>query len=128
VLYSLYPVEGSVNQPDFDLEPKANATIKIYTFEDQKEETLLEGISDFEVSLDASMLIYRAGNRLRVLKAGEKPDEKAGNGPSRKSGWIDLNRISVPIVPAEEWRQMFRGMALQRAILDAGYVQWIGTA
>ena len=129
VLYSLYPVEGAKEEPDFEMEPKANGILKIYTFEDQKEETLVEGISDFDVSQDASILIYRAGNRLRVLKAGEKPDEKAGNKPSRKSGWIDLDRISVPVVPGDEWRQMFReAWRLQRDHFwtpDMSKVDWV---
>ncbi|MGD8751858.1 MAG: PDZ domain-containing protein, partial [Anaerolineales bacterium] len=108
VLYSDYPVEGALEQSFLDPGYSAKGVLKIYKFEEQKEETLIKGITDFDLSGDATKLIYRAGNRLRVLKAGEPPDPKAGNKPSRKSGWIDLSRVSVAVIPSREWRQMFR--------------------
>lgn len=108
VLYSSYPVEGAIGEPWLPGEPEAKGLLQIYKFEDQEEETLIKGISDFDLSRDASTLVYQAGSRLRVLKAGEKPDEDAGDKPSRKSGWIDLERVSVAVIPGAEWRQMFR--------------------
>jgi len=59
------------------------------------------------VSRDSKMLIYRAGTRLRVLKAGEKPKEDAG-APGRKSGWLDLGRVKVSVDRGAEWEQMYR--------------------
>ncbi|MEK6238754.1 MAG: S41 family peptidase, partial [Planctomycetales bacterium] len=54
-------------------------------------------------------LIYRSGNRLRAIKAGEKPDEgKPGEAPSRKNGWLDSRRFRVSIEPPAERRQMYR--------------------
>ncbi len=41
-----------------------------------------------------------------MLKADEKP--KDDGPPSRKSGWIDLQRIRVSITPHAEWEQMYR--------------------
>jgi tricorn protease len=69
----------------------------------------VDRVSDFWVGRDAKALLYLSGDRLRVLKAGEKPpDKKDGDGPGRESGWIDLGRVKVSIEPASEWRQMFQ--------------------
>ena len=128
-LYSRYPVEGSLDRSWLPEEPTAKATLLVYDFEEQKEDALLSGIGDFRLSRDSKTLIYRAGNRLRVLKAGEKPDKNGDDGPSRKSGWLDLSRVRVSVVPGEEWRQMFReAWRLQRDQFwtpDMSQVDWL---
>jgi tricorn protease len=49
------------------------------------------------------------GNRLRVLSQSVKAsDLSSKDDPGRESGWIDLERLRVEVVPGEEWRQMFR--------------------
>lgn len=126
VLYSAYPIEGLLKEDDDD-EPSAKGSLYVYHFEDLKEEWLLSGMVDFALSRDSSTVIYRSSNSLRVIKAGEKP---AGNsGVSRKSGWINLRRVSVPVVPALEWRQMFReAWRLQRDQFwtpDMSQVDWL---
>jgi tricorn protease len=110
VLYSYLPIEGSLSTSWFPLaEPPAKATIEAYDFETQKSEVLVKDITNFRISGDRSTLIYRAGNRLRVLKAGEKSDENLSKEPpSKKSGWIDLARVKVSVEPPAEWRQMYR--------------------
>jgi tricorn protease len=107
VLYSEYPVEGALGGDMFNTEPAAKGTLKIYNFEEQKEDVLVSGITDFDVSGDSSMLIYQTGYKLRVLKAGDKPEN--GNGQAnRKTGWINLERVKVSVDPASEWPQMLR--------------------
>jgi tricorn protease len=129
VLYSRFPIEGALSGPSLSPEIPAIGTLLVYNFEDQKEETLISGISDFALNQDGSTSIYNAGGRLRVLKAGEKPDERAGNAPSRKSGWLDLDRIKVSVSPGAEWRQMFReAWRLQRDQFwapDMSHVDWV---
>lgn len=112
-LFSSYPIEGTLPGHNwFDAVPPAKGTLEVYDFEKQKQETLVQGISDFEVSRDGKTLLYRAGERLRVLPAGEKPPEPSAghnpDAPGRESGWIDLERVKVSVRPAAEWRQMFR--------------------
>lgn len=129
VLYSWYPVEGALGRSWRDPgEPPAKGTLAVYSFDDQKEEELIAGITDFELSRDASMLLYRAGNRLRAFKAGEKP-ERDGNAPSRKSGWLDLDRLNLAVNPGSEWRQMFReAWRLQRDQFwtpDMSQIDWV---
>ncbi len=58
-------------------------------------------------------LVVRDGKRLRAIAANRKPEPErdaaaASEPPSRKSGWIDLDRIRVSVEPRREWRQMLR--------------------
>jgi tricorn protease len=127
VLYSRFPIQGTLNQ-DFLDDAGAKGTLLVYNFEDQKEETLVSGISDFNVSSNNKMMIYQSGSRLRVLKAGEKPNGD-GDSPSRKTGWLDLSRLKVSVLPGAEWRQMFReAWRLQRDQFwtpDMSQIDWV---
>lgn len=132
-LFSSFPIEGTRNRNSLDDAPRAKGTLEAYVFESQKQERLVDGISDFSVGRDHKTLLYRANDRLRVIKAGEKPPEgKEGNGdrPGRASGWIDLNRVKVSVNPALEWRQMFHeAWRLQREQFwteDMSGVDWDG--
>jgi tricorn protease len=58
------------------------------------------------LSLDGKTMVLRAGQRLRVLVAGRKAED--GDEAGRKSGWIDLERVRVPVDPGSEWTQMLR--------------------
>ncbi|MBS1251936.1 MAG: Tricorn protease [Anaerolineales bacterium] len=108
VLFSVYPVEGSADQSwDSDSAPPAKGKLVVYNFESQDDDVLINGITAFDVSMNGKALIYRAGNRLRVLQAGKKPGNSNWS-PSRKTGWLDLNRIKVSVQPQSEWEQMFR--------------------
>ncbi|HSO26829.1 MAG TPA: S41 family peptidase, partial [Anaerolineales bacterium] len=71
------------------------------------EETISGEVNAFDLSSDGSTLIYLSGDRLRVLRAGDKPGDNR-NTPSRKTGWLDMTRIKLAVNPAAEWRQMFR--------------------
>ncbi|HJW84296.1 MAG TPA: PDZ domain-containing protein, partial [Anaerolineae bacterium] len=127
VLYSTYPIEGALNQDWLSQEPVAKGTLWLYDFDEHKEEAIVSGITRFGLSRDGATLIYRAGYRLRVLKAGDKP--KNGAAPGRESGWIDLSRVKVSVAPAAEWRQMFReAWRLQRDQFwtpDMSQVDWL---
>lgn len=129
VMYSRYPVLGTLNQDLMEDDAPAQGTLFVYDFEDQKEEQLFTSISTFDLTPDGSTLIYRTGNRLRVLKVGEKPEERNGNRPNRKTGWLDLSRVKIPVSPGSEWRQMFReAWRLQRDQFwteDMSQVDWI---
>lgn len=109
VLFTSYPVEGSLGRHWADEDDEPKGSLEMFEFDKQEKQTLLSGISGFTLSLDGKTMLYRAAKRLRALKAGEKPDEKlAKEKPGRKSGWIDLARLKVSVVPLAEWRQMYR--------------------
>jgi tricorn protease len=107
VLFSTYPIEGSRGRRR-DEEQTARGVLESYDLDTQKQERLLDGMSDFSVGRDGKALLYQSGERLRVLKAGEKAPDKKEEKPGRESGWIDLGRVKVSIQPAAEWRQMFQ--------------------
>jgi tricorn protease len=69
-------------------------------------------VDELEASRDCSVLLVRCDGRLRVLKSGMRDPVDVylipGTGPDRRSGWIDLDRVVVPLHPGAEWRQMFR--------------------
>ena len=106
VVYSSFPVESAQRE---EQGPSTAGSVDSYHFEQHKSERLLDGISDFEVNARGTTLIYQAGERLRIVKAGEKPphlEGEAQNKPGRESGWIDLDRVQVSVRPDAEWRQM----------------------
>ncbi|MFM8321772.1 MAG: S41 family peptidase, partial [Chloroflexota bacterium] len=103
VIYSRYPIEGALAPAPND----GTGTLFSFNLEDRREELLANGINDFRLSLDSRTLIYRSGNRLRVLKSGEKaPVENFP--PNRRTGWLDLARLKAAVQPGAEWRQMYR--------------------
>ncbi len=129
VLFTSFPVEGTLDRTWFSGEPVAKGTLEMFEFDKQDKQTLLNQVSDFVLSQDRKTLLYRSARRLRALKAGEKPDEKVeSEGPGRKSGWLDLGRPKVSVVPLDEWRQMYReAWRLQRDhfwTADMSKVDW----
>jgi tricorn protease len=129
VVYSRFPAEGALSSSWMPGVPPAKGVLWSYDFDQQKEERLLGGLSGFSLSPNGEYLAYRSGSRLRVLKAGAKPDKEGGSAPSRKSGWINLNRVKVSIEPGTEWRQMYReAWRLQRDqfwVPDMSKVDWL---
>lgn len=111
ILYSQYHVRGSLGTPG-STPASGQGTLFAYDLAAMKEEQLLTGVDSFSVSRDRATLLYRSRKRLRVLKAGEKPNDQKSTGllkdGGRASGWINLERISVAVDPPAEWRQMLR--------------------
>jgi tricorn protease len=127
-LFVSMPIEGALDRTPFDGGPAARGILESYDLKELKQETLTSNISDFALSHDRKTAVVRAGRRLRVVRAGEKVDEKGGSEPGRKSGWVDLKRIKVAVEPADEWRQMAReAWRLQREYFwteDMSSVDW----
>ncbi|HET7152330.1 MAG TPA: peptidase, partial [Candidatus Kapabacteria bacterium] len=111
VAFSSFPIPpGSLDQSWSSVDIQSNGTLEVYDFTDQKKDTIIEsGITDFKVGRDNRTMIYRAGRKLRVVTVGEPVSGKnASDSPSRQTGWIDLSRLKVSIMPTAEWRQMYR--------------------
>lgn len=107
VLFSSFPIQGSLNNNDDDNGHEARGVLEMYDLAERKKEVVATGVSSFDLSRKRGHLVYRAGKNLRVLKAGDKPDNTA-TGFIKKSGWIKLARIRVAVNPPDEWQQMFR--------------------
>ncbi len=127
-LFVSYPIEGAIGQDSFGVERPPKGTLESFNFRDLKHETVVGGVTDFQLSQDGKWLVYRAAKKLRVLRAGEKPDEKGGTEPGRKSGFVDLKRVKISVDPLMEWRQIAReAWRLQREYFwteDMSQIDW----
>ncbi len=131
-IFTSYPMQPTLRTPGADDSGGPKGILHVYDFKEQKKDTLVTGISDFELSRDNKTLVYSTGNRLRVLKAGKKAEDDAKSdnrgSTNRQSGWIDLNRVKASVVPSAEWTQMYReAWRLQRDYFwteDMSGVDW----
>ena len=130
-LFTSFPVQHALNNPNED-NPNAKGKLHAYDFKEQKKEVLVQDIDSFHISRDNKSLLYRTGNRMRVIKAGKKAeDEQKGENKgstTRHNGWIDINRIRPSVIPTAEWKQMYReAWRLQRDYFwteDMSDVDW----
>lgn len=126
------PIEGSLGKTWHEFsEPAAKAKLEYWDFEQDKSETLVQGLTDFGLSMDGKTLLLRVGNRLRALPATAKSKTiPSDTKPGRESGWIDLGRLRLAVEPGSEWRQMFgEAWRLQRDNFwtpDMSQVDWKG--
>ncbi len=129
-IFTTYPVQHATNTPNAD-ESRDSGKLHAYDFKEQRKEILVSDIASFTVSRDNQFLLYRTGDRLRVVKAGKKVDEGQKDnkgGYTRHTGWIDLNRVRPSVIPTAEWKQMYReAWRLQRDYFwteDMSNVDW----
>ncbi len=85
--------------------------LEVFDFTTGRTETLADKADAFELAQDGTTLVYRDGKRLRAIAADKKPNARpeaseSDGPPSRKNGWIDLERLRVSVQPRREWRQM----------------------
>lgn len=82
------------------------ASLKIYDFSQQKEESFVSGVVGVTLSLNREWIGYSTTKgRVRVIKSGEKPQDSDHS--YKKGGWIDLSRIKCSVDPGAEWKQIF---------------------
>ncbi|HEY3999404.1 MAG TPA: PDZ domain-containing protein, partial [Candidatus Xenobia bacterium] len=108
VLFTNFQVEGTRGDYGDSTALAGRGWMDSYDFEAQKQDRVLDGISDFWFSKNGKKMLVQSGLRLRVLKAGDKPSESKEDKAGPNSGWINLERVKVSVRPAVEWRQMFR--------------------
>jgi len=110
-LFLSTPMRGSLESAD----TSADGLLELYDFEQQKKETIATGVKESAIAADASVVLCRLGQRLRVVSPSPLTTDKSDDRPSKRSGWIDLSRIKISLNPTLEWRQMFRELwRLQR--------------
>jgi tricorn protease len=108
-IFSSFPVQGTRRRRLMSTAPQAGTgTLDVYDFDSQEQDEIADKVNDFWLGPDGKTLLYQSGDRYRVVRAGEKREEKDDDSPGRASGWIDLDRIKVSVQPGAEWRQMFR--------------------
>ena len=128
VVWSNLPIPGAHGRGGHKDGP---GKLEVFDFATLRTEVCLERVEQFMVAADGGTLIARDGKKLRAVEAGKKPDapaETSGEEASRKTGWIDLNRVRASIEPRAEWRQMLREIwRLQRDqfwVEDMSGVDW----
>ncbi len=125
-LFLVKPVEGLISASEY-ASSSSRGVLLSYNYEKARAESLVEGVGSVGQATDPRMILYRAGDRLRVLRLGEKiaPENRAG----RETGWLDLSRVRVGLQPALEWRQMFgEAWRLQREqfwTADMNGIDWL---
>ncbi|MEZ4713687.1 MAG: S41 family peptidase [Caldilineaceae bacterium] len=127
-LFTSYQVEGALDSDDdWDDGEDEGGVLRAYTFKEYKSEVLVDNVSSFTLSANRKKLLYFSNRQLRVIPAGEKP--AANSGSPRKTGWVDLSRLKVSVLPPLEWRQMLReAWRLQRDHFwneDMSEVDWL---
>ncbi|HEY7419032.1 MAG TPA: S41 family peptidase, partial [Ktedonobacteraceae bacterium] len=106
VLLYIAPVQGLLSSE----ENAHRRWVECFDFDTQRMEHLYDNVSfPLSLSQDYKTFLYRSRNRLRIVKAGERPSRGDYNdaASNKENGWMDLNRVKVSIQPAAEWQQMF---------------------
>jgi tricorn protease len=124
IYFISHAIEGALEAQEHS--DSSISTLESFDIETLKGEQISSGVSAVTASLDQEFLIVRYGRKLRVLKAGEKPEEDSGF--TKKSGWIDLARIKLMVTPALEWQHMYKeAWRLQRDhywVEDMSSINW----
>ena len=128
-IWTVLPIAGAHGRGGHKESP---GRLEQFDFASGRVETLMAQAEHFTLAADGVTLAVRVEKRLRVIAANGKPEDgkpdAAGTAPSRKSGWIDLDRIRVAVDPAREWTQMLREVwRLQRDhfwVADMSGVDW----
>ncbi|GAC1415944.1 MAG: S41 family peptidase [Candidatus Velthaea sp.] len=110
-VFSQFPVRG-IRPNAAPVDDEHGGMLLAYDFEQQRSGVLASDIDEFALAADGRSLVYASREKLRVIDASAElsDDEEELKPPSemnRRSGWLDLGRISVPVEPRAEWNQMF---------------------
>ncbi len=113
VLFTRFPVKGIKPTRREDLDGEDHGTLLAYDLEQQRLATIATECDEIRLGRDGRTLVYRSHDRLRAIDAlNELPEEgddaKPPTESGRRSGWLELDRASVEIVPRDEWAQMYR--------------------
>jgi tricorn protease len=113
VLFTRFPIHGIKPSSGWNDEREEDGTLVAYDFEQQRCATVAHDVGEIRLGADGHTLLYQSKERLRAIDAlsdlpEEGDEQKPPTEPGRRSGWIDLDRASVEIVPRDEWAQMFR--------------------
>jgi tricorn protease len=107
----VWSIQGIVGAHGRGGHKEAPARLEVFDFATLRAEPLADKADSFELAADHATLVLREGKRLRAIGVNAKPaaEKDAGSGPpSRKTGWLDLDRIRLSVEPRREWPQMLR--------------------
>ena len=110
LLWTVLPIEGQHGRGGHK---DSTGRLEVFDFDTQQVDTLMPRCDDFQLAADHASVLMRDGKRLRAIAVDHRDGPRDAEGhdsdvPSRKSGWIDLQRVRVSLDPRAEWRQMLR--------------------
>ncbi len=132
-LFTKFEVRGIKPQQHSWEDEDLTGTLLAYDFEQQRCATVAQEVGEIALAGDFHTLLYRSHDRLRAIDAladlpEENDEQKPPNEPGRKSGWLDLDRVSIEVQPTQEWAQMYReAWRLQTEhfwVADMSQVDW----
>ncbi len=130
VVWTVLPIAGAHGRGGHKESP---GRLEVFDFATQRTDTLMDTADSFMLAADHTTLLVREGKRLRAIavkgKVGSERDAApVSDVPSRKSGWIAVDRVRPSVEPRREWRQMLREVwRLQRDqfwVADMSGVDW----
>lgn len=107
VYFTVHPVKGSLGQGWDD--GHGDGTLKYFLLSKRRTKTFAKGVSEFVLGPDRKTMALWTDIGLQVVSAqGEGPihSDADDDTPSRRTGFIDLYRLSVSVEPRAEWEQM----------------------
>ncbi len=128
VLYVQNPIKGVRKRSWRDTRIPAESTLKAFDLVDLQEKTLLSSISGVRPGRGGKHLLVRVSKKLRVVQGSADKLDATSSKVGRKTGLVDLNRLSVEVDPGAEWTQMLREtwrlMRDQFWVADMSGVDW----
>lgn len=106
VFFTMYPVKGSLG---WHWDNEDHGTLKYFSLSKRRTKTFAKGVSEFVLGPDLKTMALWTDAGLQVVSAeGEGPihADTDDESPSRRTGFIDLGRLSVSVEPRAEWGQM----------------------
>lgn len=101
------PVKGALDRNIYSDAIKPDGVLKAWDLVMSVHKTITSGVSKFKISPVSNTLAYTSGKKLRVVGLSQEmrlcQDEAFG----RKSGWINLSHVKVPVNPNKEWLQIY---------------------
>ena len=107
VLFVQWTLDGARGHSE-----KQGGTLYTWNLKDRKRKRFHGDVAGYALDAEQKTIaLWCPGEeslRVVLLSNGSPDDEDDSDTPSRKSGWIDLDRVSVEVHPQAEWRQMLR--------------------
>ncbi len=129
IVFSSIPTEGALPISPNAEEGRPKGRLQAYDFTRDRVETVMDGISGFTVSMDGKVIAIRSARKLRVVPAGFKEENPGPEEKTRETGWVNIDRFRLEIVPGRDWAQMLReAWRLQRDQFwteDMSGVDWV---
>lgn len=108
VFWTSLPMGAAADDEDREM-PAFDGRVSYYSLKDYETKTFASGVGGFVLGPDLKTIALFGDNLRLVAAAGPGlADDDGDPRPSRKTGIIDLNRLSVAVDTRPEWRQMLR--------------------